>query len=80
VSNQSTTRKSAQSEVTISGRLANQITGKRTNQKEGYKKKQPIDFIVTKSSFFKKAETREQKHTLPSTCHVNQKQKTRPKH
>ena len=50
MSNQSTTRKSAQSEVTISGRLANQITGKRTNQKAGYKKKQPIDSIDTKSS------------------------------
>jgi hypothetical protein len=64
VSNQSTARKSDQSEVTISGQLANQITGKRTNQKAGYQKKQPIDFIVTKSSFYKKAETREQKHTL----------------
>jgi hypothetical protein len=32
-----------QSEVTISGRLANQKPGKRTNQKAGYKKKQPID-------------------------------------
>jgi hypothetical protein len=28
----------------------------------------------------KKAETREQRLTLPSTCYVNQKQKTRPKH
>jgi hypothetical protein len=45
-------RKSDQSEVTISGRLANQITGKRTNQKAGYKKKQPIDSIDTKSSFY----------------------------
>ena len=50
VSTQSTARKSDQSEVTISGRLANQITGKRTNQKAGYKKKQPIDSIDTKSS------------------------------
>jgi hypothetical protein len=33
VSNQATTRKSDQSEVTISGRLANQITGKK-NQSE----------------------------------------------
>jgi hypothetical protein len=49
-------------------------------QTAGYKKKQPIESIDTKSSFYKKAETREQKHTLPSTCHVNQKQKTRPKH
>jgi hypothetical protein len=31
-----------QSEVAISGRLANQKPGKRTNQKAGYKKKQPI--------------------------------------
>jgi hypothetical protein len=80
VSNQSTARKSAQSEVVISGRLTNQITGKRTIQKAGYQKKQPIDSIDTKSSFYKKADTREQRHTLPSTCHVNQKQKTRPKH
>ena len=73
-----TARISDQSEVTISGRLANQITGKRTNQKGGYKKKQPIDFIDTKSLFYKKkAETREQRHTLPSTCHVNQNQKCR---
>ena len=50
VSTQSTARKSDQSEVTISGRLANQIKGKRTNQKAGYKKKQPIDSIDTKSS------------------------------
>ena len=61
--NQSTARKSDQSEVTISGRLANQEPGKRTNQKVGYQKKQPIDFIDTKSSFYKKAETREQRHT-----------------
>jgi hypothetical protein len=46
--NQSTVRKSDQSEV------ANQKPGKRTNQKAGYKKKQPIDFIETKSSFYKK--------------------------
>ena len=52
--NQSTARKSDQSEVTISGRLANQKPGKRTNQKVGYKKKQPIDSIETKSSFYKK--------------------------
>jgi len=38
--NQSTARKSDQSEVVISGRLANQNPGKRTNQKAGYKKKQ----------------------------------------
>ena len=47
--NQSTARKSDQSEVAISGRLTNQKPGKRTNQKAGYKKKQPID---------KRAETR----------------------
>jgi hypothetical protein len=41
--NQSTARKSDQSEVAISGRLANQKPGKGTNQKAGYKKKQPID-------------------------------------
>ena len=35
--NQSTARKSDQSEVAISGRLANQKPGKRTNQKTGYK-------------------------------------------
>jgi hypothetical protein len=29
--------------------------GKRTNQKAGYKKKQPIDSIETKSSFYKKS-------------------------
>jgi hypothetical protein len=52
--NQSTVRKSDQSEVAIFGRLANQKPGKRTNQKAGYKKKQPIDFIETKSSFYKK--------------------------
>jgi hypothetical protein len=52
--NQSTARKSDQSEVAISGRLANQKPGKRTNQKAGYKKKQPIDCIETKSSFYKK--------------------------
>jgi hypothetical protein len=40
------------SEVAISGRLTNQKTGKRTNQKAGYKKKQPIDSIETKSSFY----------------------------
>jgi hypothetical protein len=40
---QSTARKSDQSEVAISVRLANQNPGKRTNQKAGYKKKQPID-------------------------------------
>jgi hypothetical protein len=49
--NQSTARKSDQLEVAISGRLANQKPGKRTNQKAGYKKKQPIDCIETKSSF-----------------------------
>jgi hypothetical protein len=47
-----------------SGRLANQNPGKRTNQKAEYKKKQPIDCRLT----------------LHSTCHVNQNQKTRPKH
>jgi hypothetical protein len=52
--NQSTARKSDQSEVTISGRLANQNPGKRTNQKAGYQKKQSIDSIDTKSSFYKK--------------------------
>jgi hypothetical protein len=36
-----TARKSDQSEVVISGQLANQNPGKRTNQKAGYKKKQP---------------------------------------
>jgi hypothetical protein len=36
------------------GRLANQKPGKRTNQKAGYKKKQPIDSIETKSSFYEK--------------------------
>ena len=41
--NQSTARKSDQSEVAISGRLANQKPGKRTNQKAGYEKKQQID-------------------------------------
>ena len=45
---QSTIRKSDQSEVAISGQLANQNPGKRTNQKTGYKKKQPIDSIDTK--------------------------------
>jgi hypothetical protein len=40
--NQSTARKSDQSEVAISGRLANQNPGKRTNQKAGYKKKQKL--------------------------------------
>jgi hypothetical protein len=63
VSNQSTVRKSDQSEITISGRLANQITGKRTNQKPGYKKKQPIDSIDTKSSFYKKKQRRESRDT-----------------
>ena len=56
--NQSTARKSDQSEAAISGRLANQNPGKRTNQKAGYKKKQPIDC----------------RDTLHSTCHVNQNQ------
>jgi hypothetical protein len=32
----------------------NQKPRKRTNQKAGYKKKQPIDSIETKSSFYKK--------------------------
>ena len=32
----------------------NQQPGKRTNQKAGCKKKQPIDSIDTKSSFYKK--------------------------
>jgi hypothetical protein len=41
--NQSTARKSDQSDVAITGRLANQNLGKRTNQKAGYKKKQSID-------------------------------------
>ena len=36
--NQSTSRKCDQSEVVISGRLANQKPGKRTNQKSGYKR------------------------------------------
>ena len=52
--NQSTARKSDQSEVAISGRLANQKPGIRTNQKAGYKKKQPIDSIETKSSLYEK--------------------------
>jgi hypothetical protein len=51
---QSTARKSDQSEVAISARVANQKPGKRTNQKAGYKRKQPIDSIDTKSSFYKK--------------------------
>jgi hypothetical protein len=41
--NQSTARKSDQSEVAISGLLANQKPGKETNQKAGNKKKQPKD-------------------------------------
>ena len=69
--NQSTARKSDQSEVAISGRLSNQKPRKRTNQKAEYKKKQPIDSI--ESSFYKK-----QRLALHSTCHVNQNQKTRP--
>ena len=44
-----------QSEVAISGRLANQKPGKKTNQKGGYRKKQPIDFFffffLKKNSF-----------------------------
>ena len=55
--NQSTARKSDQSEVAISGRLANQKPGKK-NLKGGYRKKQPID---TKSSFYKKQ--RRETHT-----------------
>jgi hypothetical protein len=58
VSNQLTARKSDQSEVAISGQLANPNPGKGTNQKAGYQKKQPIDSIDTKSSFYKK-QTRE---------------------
>ena len=50
----SSARKSDQSEVAISGRLANQKPGKRTNQKAEYKKKQPIDSIDTKFSYYKK--------------------------
>ena len=38
----------------ISGRLANQIKGKLTNQKARYKQKQPIDTTETKNSFYKK--------------------------
>jgi hypothetical protein len=46
--NQSTARKSDQSEVAISGRLSNQKPGKRTNQKAGYKKKQStFDYLQT---------------------------------
>jgi hypothetical protein len=79
--NQSTARKSDQSEVAISGRLANQKPGKRTNQKAGYKKKQPIDSIETKSSFYgKQRQESKTRLTLHSTCHVNQNKKTRPKH
>jgi hypothetical protein len=56
-------RKSDHSEVVISGQLANQNPGKRTNQKAGYKKKQSIDSIDTKSSFYKKNPRQE---TTPS--------------
>jgi hypothetical protein len=45
--------KSDQSEVAISGRLANQKPGKGTNQKAGYKKKQPMNSINTKSSIWR---------------------------
>ena len=51
--NQSAVRKSDQSEVTISGQLANQNPGKRTNQKAGYKKEQPMNSINTKSSIWR---------------------------
>jgi hypothetical protein len=62
--NQSTARKSDQSEVVIYGRLPNQHTGKRTNQKAGYKKKQPIESIDTKSSFYNKSrDKRAETHT-----------------
>ena len=58
--NQSTARISDQSEVAISGRLANQNPGKSRIQKETTNRLQSL--------------------TLHSTCHVNQNQKTRPKH
>jgi hypothetical protein len=74
--NQSTARKSDQSEVAISGRLANQKPGK-NNQSERRIKKETTNrhhrykvFILYK----------DERLTLHSTCHVNQKQKTRPKH
>ena len=76
--NQSTARKSDQSEVAISGRLANQKLGKK-NQSERRIQKETINRLHRYTVFIlKKAETREQRLTLHSTCHVNQK--TRTKH
>ena len=57
--NQSTASRSDQSEVAISGRIANQKSGKkRTKQKGGYKEKQPINSI-DKSLHFKKKQRQE---------------------
>ena len=52
MSTQSTARKSDQSEVTISGRLANQKTGTRTNQKRGdfFYVRVPTIYLVRESS------------------------------
>jgi hypothetical protein len=46
--NQSAARQSDQSEVAISGRLANQIAGKLTNDRAGYNTKRPMNTIETK--------------------------------
>ena len=76
--NQSTARKFDQSEVDISGRLANQKPGKK-NQSERRIQKETINRLHRYIVFIlKKAETREQRLTFHSTCQV--KQKTRTNH
>ena len=61
---QSTARKSDQSEVAISGRLAIQKPGKRTNQKAGYKKKQQIDCRDSHFIRHRKSKSKDQTKSL----------------
>jgi hypothetical protein len=61
--NQSAARISDQSEVTISGRLANQMPGKRTNQKAGYKRNKQSTPSIQSLHSIKSRDKRAETHT-----------------